>query len=454
MGLLQDVLFGDYIARKRREHAVAAAEAMRPEAEFKANVERETDRARFNASVEADIRRLKEIDAIKRAGLGQDTEEEVAIINRLGANPAFAGTTFGQRVSQNRASSALGKEREGYYSGYSQSAENRGRGLGAAEDLSNIGTIAESYGNNPWRFDLGRAKGQAGIASANATTAESLGRTELAPVATAEQIARAREGTATAPVVGEADRAKANAARIEAELNASRGQFTQDYLLGDELKSMLAMNKAGLAKAQATENAANTVYGNLDNVGKAVLLNGRPLEQGNVVPGAAYSGPSEDMVTVVDPITKLPKQVPVRRSGTPTSTLRQRVLTPDSGNATPPPPLDWGGKVRPGIGKLPTEGITPVEKPSIDPIEKLQKKEEARLSDVSNWKRSDWLRLAKKSYGLGNIIELNPDRVIVELKKAMSHELSTGRDFVTGAPIPAEVLSQVKQQFEQLQKVQ
>jgi len=71
MPLLQDLLFGDYLARKRREHNAALLDSQRPDVEFKAGVERETNKAAQTLRTEEAVRLARLMAAQDRLNKGE-----------------------------------------------------------------------------------------------------------------------------------------------------------------------------------------------------------------------------------------------------------------------------------------------------------------------------------------------------------------------------------------------
>ncbi len=449
MPLLQDLLFGSYLARKQRENEVARAEAMRPDEEFKASVTRATDAARARVATE-EANRLEEMRRRRaRAAVDEDVADELAVEKRYGSDPLYPRTSRGATSARNEELATGSKAKSAYNIGYTPFAEGIGATEGSRKNLETVNDRNRLAGQYGLSYRLGETAADSelarNLAAANVARATSV----LTPGRTALEQAQNTEATASAAGKGKLERAKI-AADLDAEnlrgmINFDRAERGQDAV--DTDRSLTELNKV---LAQSDLSTAKRLFDPVAGspIDAAIHLGGGRIQQGMAIPGVEYKGPSEEAVTTVDKLTGFPKTEVLRKSGNLTPTLGRRLISPSAKSDLPPL----------GIGKLPDSqppAVKPVTAPKSEADQKASKLVEAeklRLSDTANWTKADWYNLAHKAYGLGNIIELHKSDVIRKLQSAMTKEIETGRDFRTGAQLSPEVIAQVKQQLDALMR--
>jgi hypothetical protein len=455
MPLLQDLLFGSYLARKQRENEVARAEAMRPDEEFKAGVTRATDAARVKVAAEQadwleEMRRRRERKKPK-----EDTEDELNVETQYGQNPLYPRTSRGATAARNEELATGSKARSEFNLGYIPFARGIGDMEGSRKNLETVNDRNRLAGQYGVSYRLGETAADSELARHVAAANVARATSALTPGRTALEQAQNAEATASAAGKGKLERAKI-AADLDAEslrgmVNYDRAERGQDAVDTDrsltELNKVLAQSDLSTARRLFDPNTGSPIDA-------AIHLGGGRIQQGTAIPGVNYPSPSEDIKMVKDPLTGIEKPMAVREAGKPVPTLGRRLLAPGASSKSNLPPV--------GIGKLPDDGNQPPP-PAVQPIaapkseadqkaSKLIEAEKLRLSDTSNWTKADWYNLAHKSYGLGNIIEPHKSDVIRKLQSAMTKEIETGRDFRTGAQLSPEVIAQVKQQLDALMR--
>lgn len=442
MPLLQDLLFGSYLARKQRENEVARAEAMRPDVEFKASVTRATDAARARVATE-EANRLEEMRRRReRNRTSEDVADELAVEKQYGGDPLYPRTSRGAIAARNEELATGSKAKSAYNIGYTPFAEGIGAMEGSRKNLETVNDRNRLAGQYGVSYRLGETSADSelarNIAAANVARATSA----LTPGRTALEQAQNAEATKNAPGEGKLKRTKTAADQyaedLRAMVNYDRAERGQEAVDTDqsltELNKILAQSDLRTAKRLFDPNTGSPIDA-------AIHLGGGRVPQGTAIPGVEYKGPSEEVVTTVDKLTGLPKSEVLRRSGNLTPTLGRRLLAPAASSKSTLPPL--------GIGRLPDDGDQPPP-----PAVTSEPKTIEKSRDLSGLSLEDWRKFAYKSYKIqpekGVFVDKDP---IPTLLRTMAKELSTGVDAVTGQPLSPDALREVNNQREAILKL-
>ncbi len=440
MPILQDLIFGDYLARKRREHNAALLDSQRPDVEFKAGVDRATEVARLRAATEeadrlAGMRRKRE-----RNKLSEDTADEIGVASRYGSDPLYPSTTAGADAARRRELATGSNAKSEYNIGYTPFANDIGALEGSRKRLETTNERSKLAGRYGLSYRIGETEADAEAARNEALAAVARGTSKLTPGRVALEEVQNSEATSTAPGAGKLERSKNAAANYKADLeamvNASAledGQTTVDTAKKlRDLDSILAGSNLRTANRLFDPETGSPIDA-------AIQFGGGRLPQGAAIPGVNYPSPSEDIKMVKDPLTGIEKPMAVREAGKPVPTLGRRLIVPGTNPDRPPI----------GVGKLPDDGNQPPP-PAIDSSPKVVKKS----ADLSNISLEDWKNFAYKSYKIkpdkGVFVDKDP---IPTLLRLMDKELSTGVDAVTGQPLAPETVQEISNQRKAILKL-
>jgi len=440
MPILQDLIFGDYLARKRREHNAALLDSQRPDVEFKAGVERETNKAAQTLRTEEAVRLARLMAAQERLNKGEGVAADIALINQHSSNPVFGQTDFGAQTARNRELSTGSNTKAEFNSGYGETAKSRGAAQGRLESLDSVNRYNEGLGQWDLAYDVGRSGAESKIANSKASRDLAFGVSEVAPGKAAREKAENAEATTTAPEAGKVAReklaAELRAAQLGTMINTDRLNGVPDIISADRNKRTLD-NILLSSDVRTANRLFDPETGS--PIDAAIQLGGGRIPQGAAIPGVNYPSPSEDIKMVKDPLTGIEKPMAVREAGKPVPTLGRRLIVPGTNPDRPPI----------GVGKLPDDGNQPPP-PAIDSSPKVVKKS----ADLSNISLEDWKNFAYKSYKIkpdkGVFVDKDP---IPTLLRLMDKELSTGVDAVTGQPLAPETVQEISNQRKAILKL-
>jgi hypothetical protein len=296
---LSEALFGDYVARKDREHELAREKYMYEINQRKAEAEAARRlgiaKGEISAGTESAIARARAEQELKAQFPGQAAAAISAALRKLGNDPNLYSTELGSSAAINRALAEDARVRSLRSQGAASLAEESGRAAeGAsvtkslAEDMAGAGKIA----NLPGQINLD-----------NATTANN---------SLAAQIAAAKLGGATSPA---ALANVADAAGLSAADEAIRAKFNNSALTAGS--TLFASDPVGTARVGGSmlvpaetrlgpgmSSGGGYIRNNAEHTEDTIIPNANPLLPGTkvskLVPGNTEFGGDKNQITALD----------------------------------------------------------------------------------------------------------------------------------------------------------
>lgn len=379
---LWDLVFGR--EKEKAQEAQTAADISNASAKFKADVDAANDAARLKLITDEALRLAAGRGAQSRTDVGLDLGNVLSLIAQHGSDPNFGATLFGANTALNRATATGAQGELDRLASFNKFASQLGTAQGAESLAGAMAGGARNKFNEKLfegrnapnlAYDLGKALTSSESEQARAAMSEALGTQETAPSTTARRITENTEANATAQAAGPADRAGfmsnllGNLLKGARASNALSNLGTINATDTAELGSALNRSKIANAFTQAASEIPPTPR---DATMLGAKLGGLdPLQQGTMLGGYAFTGPSEVPVTlprIVDGKTIGSETVLARSPGNVQYAPDNKIHAQDYQKAGITSPGAAQGAQVPAVSNPALVPIPPVAPKGLDPI--------------------------------------------------------------------------------------
>lgn len=441
-GIIGEALFGDYLARKKREQEVKRRQALRPEEELDRGLEEESQRrlAVFKNDQALDFARRQQ--KLLSEGKLDAAKAEADLFREKASDPFFASTDTGAQGAKNSASSARDKVNQITAEGELPSARETGENIGKAKAFQTFATRKFNEGTIPGQEAFGGETVDTKREENRANGLEAAGRSRIVPSYVAKTVGENNLVTDLQPIRYDQMR---SAGKLATETSQGDLNRLMDHNLDPNVDLTLATdratalraaqgNKAGVDLSARGIEAAATDPSPITLDMASTRFGPRPISPGEAVLNVYNKPPYRDVIMTKDAFGN-DKPVAVQTPGGPVPIIGKRLLpkaasvSPGTNGVLKPADVAVGAPLDEGPSSAQGEKLKDIEPPG-------------GRGDYSEMKASNWETKAHKDYGIKD----SGLRAIEKLFVAISQEIKTGIDAVSGERLSPKTIGLLQKQ--------